>query len=217
MDLKDHLYVYSSDQVRQLQQHNVIVYVSGLAIFMSTDVYYWFHSQRATATAYSITNALRSSLTATSTRVHTLSDAMLAELAQLQASAAALPAHAQAGLHGLSDHVGVAITEMRGVLRGDAPVKDKLAQLVQIVEQQVQPLLESASATVNGALKSVRGKGEETRGNAEGAVSDAQAYANEKKGEAQGKAEEVVDAADEKTQDGKSYAAAVVNGNGSAH
>ena len=72
---------------------------------------------------------------------------MLSELHSLQASAAALPAQAQASLHGLSERVGTVIGEVTGILRSEAPVSEKLAQLRVAVEQQVQPLLNTASAT----------------------------------------------------------------------
>jgi len=93
---------------------------------------------------------------------------MLTELTSLQKSAAQLPAHAQAGLHGLSDRVGVVATDVNNIVRSEAPVSEKLSKLREAVEQQVQPLLAGASAKVNNALNAVRGKTEETAEKANG-------------------------------------------------
>lgn len=86
---------------------------------------------------------------------------MLTELAHLQASAAALPAQAQASLGGLTERVGVVIGDVKAVLSSDAPVADKLSKLRVAVEQQVQPLLAGATARVQGAVSAVRAKAEE--------------------------------------------------------
>lgn len=83
---------------------------------------------------------------------------MLAELHSLQTSAAGLPAHAQASLHNLSERVGTVIGEVSGVLRSEAPVSEKLAKLRVTIEHQVQPLLDTATATAYEAMKAVRGE-----------------------------------------------------------
>lgn len=83
---------------------------------------------------------------------------MLTELHSIQASAAALPANAQASLHGLSERVGPVIAEVKLVFLSDASIADKLSQLRTTIEQQVQPLLEGATARI----KAVRGQTEVT-------------------------------------------------------
>jgi len=156
MGLKYHLFVYTTEQMKQIQEHNVLV-------------------QRATATAHNITSALATSYGAASARVQALSDTMLSELHTLQSSAAALPAHAQASLHNLSERIGTVIGEVSGVLRSDAPVSEKLAQLRITIEHQVQPLLASATDTAYEAMKSMQRKSEET---ADKATNGAQEVAN---------------------------------------
>ena len=83
---------------------------------------------------------------------------MLAELHSLQASAAALPAAAQASLNGLSERLNPVIGEVKDVLKSDAPVKEKLTKLRATVEQQVQPILAGATAKVQGAVNAVRAR-----------------------------------------------------------
>ncbi|KAI5122615.1 hypothetical protein M0805_008705 [Coniferiporia weirii] len=139
MDLKDTLYVYTGEQLKQIQEHNVLV-------------------QRATATARSVSDTLSTSYGAASARAHALSDKMLAELHGLQKSAAALPAQAQTSLNGLAERIGAVIGEVREVLAADAPVADRLAQLRVTVEQQVQPLLSGATARVQDAVNAVRAR-----------------------------------------------------------
>ncbi|THH03165.1 hypothetical protein EW145_g6478 [Phellinidium pouzarii] len=139
LGLKDTLYIFTGEQIKQIQEHNVIV-------------------QRATATAQSISSALSTSYSAAFARVHALSDTMLTELNNLQASAATLPATVQASLGGLTERVGGVIGEVKGVLSSEAPVADKLAQLRATVEQQVQPLLSGATARVHDAMSAVRTK-----------------------------------------------------------
>ena len=85
---------------------------------------------------------------------------MLTELHNIQKSAAQLPAHAQQSLHGLSERVSSVIGDVTAVIREDAPVSDKLGRLREAIEHQVQPLLETATATVHGAVKNIRGKTE---------------------------------------------------------
>lgn len=95
---------------------------------------------------------------------------MLSELQTLQKSAAQLPSQAQAGFQGLSERVGTVAGEVNSILRSEGPISDKLGKLKEAVEHQVQPLLASASSTVNSALSAVRGKVEDAKPNSDGAV-----------------------------------------------
>ncbi|KAH8108779.1 hypothetical protein DFH11DRAFT_1631296 [Phellopilus nigrolimitatus] len=137
LDLKDTITVFTGEQIKQIQEHNILV-------------------QRATATAQTISVTLSTSYDAATARVHALSDTMLSELHSLQASAAALPAHAQTSLSGLSERVGTVIGQVKDTLRADAPVAEKLGQLRVTIEQQVKPLLAGASARAQGVANAVR-------------------------------------------------------------
>ncbi|TDL25105.1 hypothetical protein BD410DRAFT_837351, partial [Rickenella mellea] len=134
LDLKDSLYVYTSDQVKQIQEHSVLV-------------------QRTSATAHSVTDTLASSYVAAMSQVHALSDKMLLELHRLQASTAALPSHLQAQLSGLS----ASAKDLSAIMTSDAPLGEKITKLRNTVEERVTPLLEGAKEAVEGALKAVTG------------------------------------------------------------
>lgn len=95
---------------------------------------------------------------------------MLSELQTLQKSAAQLPSQAQAGFQGLSERVGAVAGEVNSILRSEGPISDKLGKLKEAVEHQVQPLLASASSTVNNAMKAVRGKVDDAKTTSEGSV-----------------------------------------------
>lgn len=88
---------------------------------------------------------------------------MLQELHSLQASAATLPAQAQASLHGLSERIGTVIRKVKEAAGTDAPISDKLVILRTAVEEQVHPLLETATATVQGVVNAARGKVDEVK------------------------------------------------------
>ena len=127
---------------------------------------YIFYScrHRAATTAQSISSALASSYGAASGRVHKLSDTMLAELAHLQTSAAALPAHAQASLGGLAERIAAVIADLTRVKSsqsesGSLPESDSsaVARLKEALEKQVHPLLAGATARVQGAVNAVVG------------------------------------------------------------
>lgn len=125
----------------------------------------YFLRHRAATTAQSISSALASSYGAASGRVHKLSDTMLAELAHLQTSAAALPAHAQASLGGLAERIAAVIADLTHVKNrsshpesGTIPDSESaVARLKEALEKQVHPLLAGATARVQGAVNAVVG------------------------------------------------------------
>lgn len=160
IDLKDTIYVFTSEQIKQIQEHNVLVYVFQMHIstHARTNISPSLRSQRASGTAQAISNALSTSYGAASAKVHALSDTMLTELHHLQTSAAQLPAQAQASLGGLTERVGTVIGDIKEVVAADAPVSDKLTRLREAVEHQVQPLLAGASARVQEVVGAVRAK-----------------------------------------------------------
>ncbi|EJC97725.1 uncharacterized protein FOMMEDRAFT_115046 [Fomitiporia mediterranea MF3/22] len=150
LSLKDSLVGLTNEQLKQIQEHNILV-------------------QKAAATAHSITSTISTSYDAAATRVHALSDTMVGELHGLQTSASALPAQAQSSLGGLSERLGPVINEVKEILRSDAPVKEKLARLRQTVEQQIQPILANATARLQDAVKAVRSRAESVTANGKSA------------------------------------------------
>ncbi|KAL5523260.1 hypothetical protein ACEPAF_1527 [Sanghuangporus sanghuang] len=143
LDLKDTLYVLTNEQIKQVQEHNVLV-------------------QRATLTAHTITQTISSSVESASARIHALSDSMLNELHSLQASAAALPS--TLGLNNLQEKLAPVIAEVKDVLKSDVPVKEKVGKLRKVVEESVKPILEGATARVQGAVNAVRARALEGSG-----------------------------------------------------
>ncbi|KAG5650929.1 hypothetical protein H0H81_010504 [Sphagnurus paluster] len=142
--LKDNLYVYSNEQIKQLQAQNVLV-------------------QRATETAQSITNVASSSITSAQSRIHNLSDTMLVELQKLQASTASfstsiqssvqnsttqiqyqIPPHIQETYTELTSNLSAAVTELRTIISTkDIPLQEKVSRVGHEVHGRVSPLLDA--------------------------------------------------------------------------
>ncbi|TFK58734.1 lipid droplet-associated perilipin protein, partial [Pluteus cervinus] len=156
-DLKDHLYGYSNEQLRQIHAHSVIL-------------------QRATETASSITNLAASSLTSAQTTIHGLSDNMLTELQKLQASTSAfastasntlqnnidslqhnIPPQLQQTYSDLSSNLGQVIVDLKGtVLEKDLPIQDKVTRVAKQVRESISPLLETLKKGAEGLLASAK-------------------------------------------------------------
>ncbi|KAG5641770.1 hypothetical protein DXG03_004265 [Asterophora parasitica] len=157
--LKDNIYVYSNEQLKQLQAQNALV-------------------QRATETAQSITTLASSSISSAQTRIHNLSDNMLVELQKLQSSTASFSASIQESVHNsttqiqnqippqiqqtytdLSHNLSVAATELRNIIATkDLTLQEKVTRVAQEVHDRVSPLLESLQKGLSDLL--ARGKGE---------------------------------------------------------
>ncbi|TFY74172.1 hypothetical protein EWM64_g9840 [Hericium alpestre] len=131
-DLKDTLYVFSNDQLNQLQSQNALV-------------------QRATETAHHIAELASSSIVAAQARAHSLSDVM--------ASTAALPAHLQSSFKPVQEGISSTITDLTEVLKSDLPLNDKVGKLGTTVQERVKPVLEAASARVQETIKAVTAAG----------------------------------------------------------
>lgn len=151
--IKDQLYGYSNEQIKQIQAHSVLV-------------------QKATETSHSISVLASSSITNAQTRIHALSDNMLTELQKLQASstglAASLQNSATSTLHNsttqlqtqippqvqeiyneFSQRLTTTITDLRTIVSDkDLPLPEKVGRVGAEVREQVTPLLENLKATV---------------------------------------------------------------------
>ncbi|KIJ61534.1 hypothetical protein HYDPIDRAFT_189459 [Hydnomerulius pinastri MD-312] len=142
--LKDNLYVYSSEHLKQLQQQNALV-------------------QKATETANSIQSLASASITSAQARIHTLSDSMLQELQKLQQSTAALPQTLQSTYPDISKSV----TELRNVIATpDMPVTDKVNRVGQEVKERVSPMLEKLQQRIGDLVNVLGTKKDEASGNA---------------------------------------------------
>lgn len=129
--------------------------------------------QKATETSHSISVLASSSITNAQTRIHALSDNMLAELQKLQASSTALAASLQnsatSTLHNsttqlqtqippqvqeiykeFSQRLTTTITDLRTIVSAkDLPLPEKVGRVGAEVREQVTPLLENLKATVS--------------------------------------------------------------------
>ncbi|KAF5379015.1 hypothetical protein D9615_006050 [Tricholomella constricta] len=151
--LKDNIYVYSNEQLKQLQTQNVLV-------------------QRATETAQSITTLASSSITSAQTRIHNLSDNMLVELQKLQTSTASFSASIQSSVHNsttqiqnqippqiqqtyteVTNNLSAAVTELRNIITTkDIALQEKVSRVGHEVHDRVSPLLETIRKGVSELL-----------------------------------------------------------------
>jgi hypothetical protein len=157
-NLTENLYVYSNEQIKQIQAQNVLVYV-----FLNTDFIYKLIDlacrQRATQTAHSITELASSSLTSAQARIHSLSDTMLQELQKLQSSTASLPQSLQSTFPDLR----ATISEFRNIATSkDIPLNEKATRIGLEVRDRVNPLLEEAKQRVRELIGIAANKKDKT-------------------------------------------------------
>jgi len=139
--LKDNVYVYSSEHLKQLQQQSVLV-------------------QKAIDTANSIQGLASASITGAQTRIHSLSDSMLVELQRLQQSTAALPQTLQSTYPDISK----TITDLRDIVTTpDMSVGDKVHHVTEEVKEGVRPMLDKLSQRIGDLAKAIGAKKEEVR------------------------------------------------------
>jgi len=150
--LGGNIYVYSNDQLKHLQAQSAI-------------------AQKASETAHSITTVAASSITSAQTRIHSLSDTMLAELQKLQASTAQLTASLQSSVQGSASHIqsqipqiqhayadlaaalSCTVHELTGIVtQKDLPLNEKVSRVSKEVGDRVTPLLETVKKTVSETL-----------------------------------------------------------------
>ncbi|KZT07021.1 uncharacterized protein LAESUDRAFT_699384 [Laetiporus sulphureus 93-53] len=148
-ELSDQLRTYSTEQINQLKEHNALV-------------------KRASETAHDISTLASTSYGTAQTKVHQLSDTMLAELQKIQATTAALPAHLQASFHDISTHLSSTIHDLSAIITSPDPLQEKVHKLRDTVQERVNPLLEAATARVHDILGAVTGRAGEKEAQAEG-------------------------------------------------
>ncbi|RDB27997.1 hypothetical protein Hypma_002095, partial [Hypsizygus marmoreus] len=180
--VKDDLYVYSNEQIKELQAHNALV-------------------QRATETAQSISQLASSSITSAQTRIHQLSDNMLAELHKLQSSTAALsssvinnstsrvqaqiPPQIQKTYAEVSQDLSSAVSELRNIITTkDITLQEKVHRVGSEVQEHVGPLLESIKKGVSELL--ARGKAEASEASSDVKSASSQVKVNDIKGKVNG-------------------------------
>jgi hypothetical protein len=140
-NLTGNLYVYSNEQLKQLQAQNSLVH-------------------KATETAQSITAIASSSYTNAQTRIHGLSDKMLAELQKVQATTASLPQSLQSTFPDLS----ATITDLRNIItQKDLPHNEKVNKVGQEVKDRVNPLLDVVSNRIKELLGVATAKKEDVK------------------------------------------------------
>ncbi|KXN84053.1 hypothetical protein AN958_00503 [Leucoagaricus sp. SymC.cos] len=145
------LYGYSNDQLRELQTHSALL-------------------QRATETAYSISSHASSSLASAQNRVNLLSDKMLSELQNLQASTASLstsfqntatstvqahiPSHVQEAFANFSHDLSTAASELSSTITArDILLQEKAGKVASEVRERIVPLLGSLGKALGDVLQ----------------------------------------------------------------
>ncbi|KAI6020028.1 hypothetical protein F5J12DRAFT_498313 [Pisolithus orientalis] len=147
--LKDNLYVYSSEHLKQLQQQSILV-------------------QKAMTTANSIQDLASTSLSQAQTHIHTLSDSLLFELQKLQQTTAALPQTIQSTYPDISKSV----KDLRDIVTmPDLPVSEKVNRVGHEVKERVSPLLEKLSQRISEFVNVLSTKKDEAKeANGDGTV-----------------------------------------------
>ncbi|KAJ8585875.1 hypothetical protein M405DRAFT_935750 [Rhizopogon salebrosus TDB-379] len=149
--LKDNLYDYSSEHLKQLREQSVLV-------------------QRATETANSISSLASTQINNAQTRIHTLADNMLMELQKLQHSTAQLPQTLQATYPDISKTV----TDLGGIVADhDLPVTEKVNRVGKEVKERVTPMLEKLTQRIGELLNILGSKKEEAKGTAQESAKNA--------------------------------------------
>ncbi|OAX35921.1 hypothetical protein K503DRAFT_773002 [Rhizopogon vinicolor AM-OR11-026] len=139
--LKDNLYDYSSEHLRQLREQSVLV-------------------QRATETANNISSLASTQINNAQTRIHTLSDTMLLELQKIQHSTAELPQT----LRATYPDVSKTITDLGDIVADrDLPVTEKVNRVGKEVKERVSPLLEKLTQRIGELLNILGSKKEEAQ------------------------------------------------------
>ena len=121
------------------------------------------YRHRASATAQKIIETASSSYVLAQSKVHELSNTMLAELKRIQAGTYQLPSQVQSSLQDVSDGLTTSIHELSGILSSDVPLNEKPGKVKDIVQQKVQPLLDAATSRVQEILKAISSRSQEVK------------------------------------------------------
>ncbi|KAG0702047.1 hypothetical protein DFH29DRAFT_851993 [Suillus ampliporus] len=143
--LKDNIYVYSAEHLKQVQQQSVLV-------------------QRATDTANAISTLASNQINNAQTVFQTLASNMISELQKIQHSTAQLPQTLQATYPDVSK----TITDLRNIItNADLPVPEKVNRVGTEVKERVSPLLEKLTQRIGEILTALSSKTEEAKGTAQ--------------------------------------------------
>ncbi|TFL01670.1 hypothetical protein BDV98DRAFT_548322 [Pterulicium gracile] len=142
--LKDNIYGYSNEQLKQIQTQNALV-------------------QRATDTAQHIQELASSTFTQAQSRVHGLSENMLSTLQNLQTSTSASASHLrnelsspqlQKNYQEISAGLSTTITHLRDIVsKKDVTVQEKVTLMANEVAERVSPLLARVREAIAGQPK----------------------------------------------------------------
>ncbi|KAJ2931749.1 hypothetical protein H1R20_g5374, partial [Candolleomyces eurysporus] len=156
--LKDNVYEYTTEQLKHIQAQSVIV-------------------QRASETAQSINALASSSFTSAQSRVHNLSENMVAELQKLQAQTQSLSSSIQSSIEAsksqiqtqLGPQIQQTYAEISTVLshtiadfneilkKKDTPLPEKVGLVGKEVRERVSPLLETIKKGLTEVLARAKG------------------------------------------------------------
>lgn len=137
--LKDNLYVYSSEHLKQVQQQSVLV-------------------QRATDTANSISALASNKINNAQTAFHSVAENLLSEMQKIQHSTAQLPQTLQATYPDISK----TIADLRNTITNPSlPVPEKINRVGREVKERVSPLLEKLTQRIGEIISVLGSKAEE--------------------------------------------------------
>ncbi|KAG2056010.1 hypothetical protein BDR06DRAFT_953426 [Suillus hirtellus] len=144
--LKDHLYVYSSEHLKQVQQQSVLV-------------------QRATDTANSISALASNQFNNAQNAFYGVAHNLLSEMQKIQHSTAQLPQTIQATYPDISKTVA----DLHDIITNPSlPVPEKLNRVGREVKERVSPLLEKLTQRIGEIINVLGSKAEEAKHTAEG-------------------------------------------------
>lgn len=182
--LGGNIYIYSNDQLKYLQAQSVIAYVFLPSYSFEKASNFIVISQKASETAQSITAIASSSISTAQTRIHGLSDNMLAELQKLQTPTSQMAASLQCSVQDSATHIQSQIPQIQQafadlttslsstvqdlsaiVTQKDIPLNEKVSRVSKEVSDRVNPLLEKVLKTASETLARSKAEVESTTSN----------------------------------------------------
>ncbi|KAG1729259.1 hypothetical protein EDB19DRAFT_2027776 [Suillus lakei] len=139
--LKDNLYVYSSEHLKQVQQQSILV-------------------QRATDTANSISALASNKMNNAQTAFHSVAENLLSEMQKIHQSTTQLPQTLQATYPDVSKTV----VDLRNIITNPSlPVPEKVNRVGREVKERVSPLLEKLTQRIGEIISVLGSKAEEAK------------------------------------------------------